>query len=444
MALMRGRTLETAEPLWVVGNEYFGSTFSKRGLDGTTVSARLVREPQNRADKNAVGVHIGSKQVGYLSSARSEKIIKWIDSIGGSLGTSVTYRDHGADVFVPAASAGAATKDSEVIIQDGTLEFSGSSLSIGLPLPVTNVTQSGAATGMVPESGLGVVVAPVDEGTARVMTLAEGRYSTDSQHEYRYDLELGETAEPMQLSTGEVVLVDTVAAPAPDEQFAMLADVDIFEFEAGLADAADGLGAASDRTLASGEAVVGAFMTPWSVDSTGKALDTHYELEGNTLIQVVDTSGATFPVVSDPVSRIVIGIVAAIARIFAPVALRAFATVAIRAGAAMTTHGGFATFNAFKSWAGAAKPGYQWHHIVGPSQTRFPAAARHNPQNLIMIPTTIHQKCINSWISRKAALSVAGETFRSIATVRAHVESWTWTRQHTFGVKLLRHCGVSV
>lgn len=341
-------------------------------------------------------------------------------------------------------SAGAATEDSEVTIQDGTLEFSGSSLSIGLPLPVTDVTQSGAAIGVDPESGLGVVVAPVDGGTARVMTVAEERYSTDPQHEYRYDLQLGGTAEPRQLSTGEVVLVDAAAAPAPVEPFAMPPDVDISEFEAGLANAAEGLGAASDPALVSGEAIIGAFMTPWSVDSTGKVLDTHYELDGDTLVQVVDTSGAMFPVVSDPVPLIVIGIVAAIARIFAPVALRAFATVAIRAGAAMTTRGGFAICNAFKSWAGAAKPGYQWHHIVGQSQTRFPAAARHNPQNLIMVPTTIHQKCINSWMSRKAALSVAGEAFRSTATVRTQVESWTWTRQHTFGVKLLGHCGVSV
>ena len=90
------------EPLWVVGNEYFGSSFAKRGLGGTTVPARLTREPQNRADKNAVGVHIGRAQVGYLSAARAEKIFRWIDSVGGSFDTTVTYRDGGADVFVPA------------------------------------------------------------------------------------------------------------------------------------------------------------------------------------------------------------------------------------------------------------------------------------------------------------------------------------------------------
>ena len=34
------------EPLWVVGNEYFASSFAKRGLGGTTVPARLAREPR--------------------------------------------------------------------------------------------------------------------------------------------------------------------------------------------------------------------------------------------------------------------------------------------------------------------------------------------------------------------------------------------------------------
>jgi len=185
-------------------------------------------------------------------------------------------------------------------------------------------------------------------------------------------------------------------------------------------------------------------MTPWSVDSDGQTLETHYELDGDTLVQVVDTTDAVFPVVSDPVPLIVIGIVAAIVRIFAPIALRAFVTVAIRQGAAMATRGGFATFNAFKNWAGAAKPGYQWHRVVGQSQTKFPAAARHNPQNLIMIPTAIHQKCVNSWMARKAAVTVAGEVFRSSSTIRTQVQSWSRTRQHTFGLKLLRHCGINV
>jgi hypothetical protein len=39
---------------------------------------------------------------------------------------------------------------------------------------------------------------------------------------------------------------------------------------------------------------------PWALDATGKSLPTSYKVEGNTLVQTVDTAGATFPVVADP------------------------------------------------------------------------------------------------------------------------------------------------
>jgi hypothetical protein len=44
------------------------------------------------------------------------------------------------------------------------------------------------------------------------------------------------------------------------------------------------------------------FSPAWAKDATGMAVGTHYELDGNTLIQVVDhtTSGVTYPVVADP------------------------------------------------------------------------------------------------------------------------------------------------
>ncbi|MFP5335360.1 MAG: hypothetical protein ACLGIV_08610 [Actinomycetes bacterium] len=39
---------------------------------------------------------------------------------------------------------------------------------------------------------------------------------------------------------------------------------------------------------------------PWAVDAAGKALPTRYETRGATLVQHVDFTGATFPVVADP------------------------------------------------------------------------------------------------------------------------------------------------
>lgn len=42
------------------------------------------------------------------------------------------------------------------------------------------------------------------------------------------------------------------------------------------------------------------FGAPWAIDAAGRSLPTHYTLNGRALTQVVDTTGATFPVVADP------------------------------------------------------------------------------------------------------------------------------------------------
>ncbi|GAA4593608.1 hypothetical protein BJY16_001043 [Actinoplanes octamycinicus] len=47
-------------------------------------------------------------------------------------------------------------------------------------------------------------------------------------------------------------------------------------------------------------AEIGAVEAPWARDAAGRHLPTSYRLEGDTLIQETDVSGATFPVVADP------------------------------------------------------------------------------------------------------------------------------------------------
>ncbi|KQX65711.1 hypothetical protein ASD06_08790 [Angustibacter sp. Root456] len=50
-----------------------------------------------------------------------------------------------------------------------------------------------------------------------------------------------------------------------------------------------------------GRTVVGTVAAPWARDARGRSLPTHYRLQADgTLRQVVDTRGATFPVVADP------------------------------------------------------------------------------------------------------------------------------------------------
>jgi len=50
---------------------------------------------------------------------------------------------------------------------------------------------------------------------------------------------------------------------------------------------------------ASGEAI--AFIEPpWAIDANGAAVATHFEVRGETLLQIIDHDGAEYPVVADP------------------------------------------------------------------------------------------------------------------------------------------------
>lgn len=53
-------------------------------------------------------------------------------------------------------------------------------------------------------------------------------------------------------------------------------------------------------SVSDGENFLGGIDVPWAVDADGRSLPTRYEISGSTLTQIVDTTGATFPVVADP------------------------------------------------------------------------------------------------------------------------------------------------
>lgn len=52
--------------------------------------------------------------------------------------------------------------------------------------------------------------------------------------------------------------------------------------------------------ISDGENFLGSIDAPWAIDAAGRSLSTHYEISGSKLTQVVDTTGALFPVVADP------------------------------------------------------------------------------------------------------------------------------------------------
>lgn len=53
-------------------------------------------------------------------------------------------------------------------------------------------------------------------------------------------------------------------------------------------------------SVSSGDQFLGGIDAPWAVDANGSSLPTHYVISGTTLTQIVDTTGAAFPVVADP------------------------------------------------------------------------------------------------------------------------------------------------
>ncbi|MGC9670940.1 hypothetical protein ACNTMW_30885 [Planosporangium sp. 12N6] len=46
--------------------------------------------------------------------------------------------------------------------------------------------------------------------------------------------------------------------------------------------------------------ITGMIEAPWAKDATGRDLPTNYQVDGSTLVQHTDVTGATFPVVTDP------------------------------------------------------------------------------------------------------------------------------------------------
>ncbi|MFD5225405.1 hypothetical protein ACFWHT_07260 [Microbacterium sp. NPDC058342] len=303
--------------------------------------------------------------------------------------------------------------------------------------------------------GLDVVVEAAGDGVARVLTVADEDYSDNTEHRYSYEVDLPQGTVLEQSDTGTVFVL-APASESTEDAGVDLADVlpteDAESSDPEPLPASDEIATeeelAGDYDVPTGWEVVGAFQSAWSADATGASLPTHYEVDGNTLTQVVDTTGAQFPVVSDPIPLVVVGL-AAIARALLPALLRqgakALATQTIKAGVKATTKGGYKTFAAFKKdIAGSTPKGNQWHHIVEQSNISkrgWDARWVHNRNNLVSIPKEVHQKCVNSWMAKKNVSKFGIKSGSN--TMRQTVHKLSFSKQHEIGIALLKHCGVT-
>lgn len=381
---------------------------------------------------------------GQLDSGEVRDVMASVDAATAKVGTNA----------LPTTAFGGAgdalTAPGGVTLEGDVLDLGNAGISISLPVDPNGqaaVAPDGSVVAASTNAGLQLQVEAVAGGTARVLTVADESYSDTPVHRYTYDIGLPPGAYLSADGDGSITILQDRAQADGAVSPAQIQAVDLAAVLPEVTDAdraAQAQAAAAAEGTGSGPVVIGAFTAPWSVDANGTQLPSRYEVSGDQLTQVVDTSGAAFPVVSDPLPLIAIGLLAA-ARALAPWAIRAFAVQTIRRGAAATINGGYRSFDAFKAAAGT-KTNYQWHHLVEQSTVAkrgFDVRAINHPNNLIQIPKEVHQKCINSWMGKKNT-SLAGITARGSDTMRDTVHRLSYSQQHAFGFDLLKHCGVPV
>lgn len=376
----------------------------------------------------------------------SELALVTADAVGAELSETAPFIEVSEGVLL--AESGVAVEGSEVLLGEAYP-------NISLP--------SGAAEGLVSDDGtavfadaapgLDVIVEAGDEGLARILTVADEEYSDTSEHRYSYEIDLPDGAVLEQSDQGTVFVLAPTPTAVENEPVDLSDLLPEDNEDAEGTDWVDGEDVATEEELAGdfevaeGWEVVGAYQTAWSVDADGTRLPTHYEIENNTITQVVDTTGAQFPVVSDPIPLVAVGLLA-VARALLPIALRsgakALATQTIRAGVRATTKGGYRTFSAFKKdIAGSTPKNNQWHHIVEQSnitKRKWDPRWVHNRNNLVSIPKQVHQKCVNSWMAKKNVKKFGISS--GTKTMRQTVHTLSFSRQHQIGIALLKHCGV--
>lgn len=293
--------------------------------------------------------------------------------------------------------------------------------------------------------GLKRVVQQLPGDSVRLLTVADNTYSENANHEYEYSVSLEpgqwlhkfedgnvgilskqDSSLLLDATTSAEMLMSSLPEGAESDPGELLEEAHIY----------------SD--VPEGAVLTGLFAEPWAVDAAGKQLDTSLELIEGKLVQRVNTDGAVYPVVSDPLPLVGVALVG-IARVLAPHAIRAFVSQSIRVGARATISGGYRTFQAFKN-AHGTKRGFQWHHIVEQSTIRnrkFDPRWIHNKNNLIQVPKAVHQKCVNSWMAKKGVRKF-GVYAGANQTMRQWVHSQSFSTQHRIGVALLRYCGVAI
>ncbi|MDN4613876.1 hypothetical protein P5G50_05360 [Leifsonia sp. F6_8S_P_1B] len=110
-----------------------------------------------------------------------------------------------------------------------------------------------------------------------------------------YDNNNGSVTVPSVQADGSIQITTVIAGPAAPKRYTYPLSLPA---EQELHLAGDGSVVVS---TAGGDVVTGTVAAPWAKDANGAPVATHYEIDGTTLVQVVDfTERTAFPVVADP------------------------------------------------------------------------------------------------------------------------------------------------
>ncbi|NLC98978.1 MAG: hypothetical protein GX678_07865 [Actinomycetales bacterium] len=220
---------------------------------------------------------------------------------------------------VVAPQDGVVLDDSELVnlSPDGGLMLEDKNgMSVGLSVQGAT-TKPEIVDGAAVETGVDTDLDVVSRATSDGAQILAVLGSKDASNEIGFDLDLPEGAKLATQTDGSILIsapTETeVSLPGEDERIEA-ATLAILGTSAALDDEMDEL---TDEQIEQLSAIpdaktkpiietlpVAEIETPWAVDANGEPVETRFELDGNTLTQVIETNNNTaFPVVADPSAK---------------------------------------------------------------------------------------------------------------------------------------------
>lgn len=218
-------------------------------------------------------------------------------------------------VMAISAPAGAETLvDGSGDVPEVVQEISQAVDVVGAEAPVAN---SGL---MIPEDSADPTTAETDTGTFE-LSVPSSQKGSATPTGVLYPGEAEHTwvlVEPLRYGVRALVHIDSPESP---ERFAFDVDGDVAALELNQDGSVNGYGAEGQ--------LIAQAATPWAVDAEGREVPTHFEIDGTTLVQVIEHQGGdwTYGITADPswvwwtqnIAKCAAGVAATLSAVGAPV-----------------------------------------------------------------------------------------------------------------------------